>query len=481
MKLIGLSLGIAGVSGVLVAGASWAALRGMGIELGASHLLAVGGSCFGLLSLVLTPAAIMTQRELERLTAHVSNHDERPSEEGYRAPLWIRPVADAIHATSRNWASRLESAQVRLREAEIRYSVAEAERRSCESILHSLRDGVIVTDPFNELTLANEPAARLLGFDLEESSHRSIDDILDDASLRDLIDQVRQSSVNNKQKHVEHTIEPDAEHADGGVFDVTLTCLAEEGNGNGRVVTILRDVTKEKEISQMKSDFVSQASHELRTPLSSINAYIEMLIDAEAEDEETRQEFYGVIKQETDRVSRMIDNMLNISKIESGIVQAEIEEVDFVKLTKEVLDTMRPQAALKRITLHEKSGPLLYTAAADRDMIHQVLVNLIGNAIKYTPEGGRATVTVENDDTTRSVLVTVSDTGLGIPPDAIENIFSKFYRIESYKRVAKGTGLGLNLVKHIVETVHGGHVGVDSEVGMGSRFWFSIPYECNNG
>ncbi len=440
-------------------------------------LIAAGVSLLAL-GLVNIPIVLLSQREMERLKRHVASSSEGFSEGAYRAPFWIRPVSEAFARAAGAWSDRIEGLQAKLRDVEIRHSVAEAERRSCEAILNSLRDAVLVTDPFNELALANEPAARLLGFDLTQAAHRPLDQIISDTSLRRLIDEVRQSSVVNKQKHVEHPLAANAgEPDDGGIFDITLTCLPDGHNGSGGVVTILRDVTREKEISQMKSDFVSQASHELRTPLSSINAYIEMLIDSEADSEETRQEFYAVIKHETDRVSRMIDNMLNISRIESGIVQTELVEVDFVKLGNEVVETLRPQAALKKITLHQKTGPLLYSAEADRDMMYQVLVNLIGNAVKYTPEGGRITLIVDNDETSRSVLVTVADTGLGIPPEAIENVFSKFYRIESYKRVAKGTGLGLNLVKHIVETVHHGQVGVESEVGMGSRFWFTIPYE----
>jgi len=258
---------------------------------------------------------------------------------------------------------------------------------------------------------------------------------------------------------------------------VTLACLPGAKGEVGGVVTILRDITRDKEISQMKSDFVSQASHELRTPLSAINAYVEMLLDSEASDEASRQEFYQIIKSEADRVTRMIDNMLNISRIEAGIVSVERTEVDFVKVCQEVVETMQPQAATKNIKLSVKSGPLVYTAQADRDMMYQVVMNLVSNGTKYTPEGGRVTVHIENDDTTRSVLVTVADTGLGIPPDALNKLFDKFFRIESYKRVAKGTGLGLNLVKHIVETVHHGKVGVTSEVGMGSKFWFTVPYE----
>jgi len=313
--------------------------------------------------------------------------------------------------------------------------------------------------------------------------HRPIKEFMGDDAIVTAINELSHSGVCSKQTHFEHSVTKNAvmENEEPPLFDVTLSALPDENRSVGGVVTIFRDITREKEISRMKTEFVSQASHELRTPLSSINAYIEMLLDSEATDEESRQEFYQIIKTEAERVSRMIDNMLNISRIEAGIVKVERTEVDFVKVVREVIETMQPQAKGKEIMLADQSGPLMYTAEADRDMMYQVVMNLVGNAIKYTPEGGRITVTTESDDATRSVLMTISDTGLGIPPDAIDHVFNKFYRIDSYKRVAKGTGLGLNLVKHIVETVHRGSVGVRSEVGMGSHFWFSIPYEYAAG
>ncbi len=392
----------------------------------------------------------------------------------------LSPGAMDASAALRAWTEKCERISGRLREAEVRLSISEAERRYAEEILNSLRDAVIVTDPFNELTMANESAGRLLGFDRTGAVSRPIDQIIGDETLKRLIKEVRQSGVIAKQKRVEHTLAPGpAGAADGAkqAFDVTVACLPDPKQGVGGVVTILRDITREKEISQMKSDFVSQASHELRTPLSAINAYIEMLIDSEAPDEASRREFYQIIKGESDRVSRMIDNMLNISRIEAGIVQVERTEVDFAKVASEVIETMQPQAKIKNTSLSLKTGPLIYTAQADRDMMYQVVMNLVSNAIKYTPEGGRVTVSIENDDATRSVLVSVSDTGLGIPPDSLGKLFEKFYRVENYKRMAKGTGLGLNLVKHIVETVHHGKVGVSSQVGMGSRFWFTAPYD----
>jgi two-component system phosphate regulon sensor histidine kinase PhoR len=117
----------------------------------------------------------------------------------------------------------------------------------------------------------------------------------------------------------------------------------------------------------------------------------------------------------------------------------------------------------------------------DADMLYQVVLNLISNGVKYTPDGGRVTIGGDSDNLTRSILVTVSDTGLGIPPDSLPKLFDKFYRVENYKRVAKGTGLGLSLCKHIVETVHHGQIGVESKLGMGSKFWFSVPMRYAGG
>ncbi|MCA9293380.1 MAG: PAS domain-containing protein [Phycisphaerales bacterium] len=424
-----------------------------------------------------TPVVLVAQSQFRRLCQRVNTCASEGRPDAAPAPIWLRPVARAMNRPIELWAERATKLQSSMRETQIQLRVAEAERQHIETILHSLRDAVIVTNAFDELTMANAAAARLLGFDTANATDRSIDDLISDPELRQMIRDARSSGVANKQRHVEHELTGSAaDRKDARSFDIALVCLPDPSGGCAGVVTILRDITRDKEISQMKSDFVSQASHELRTPLSSINAYVEMLIDGETQDEATRQEFYQIIKSEADRVSRMVDNMLNISRIEAGIQTAEYSDVDFVEVAEHVVETMAPQAKLKDITLSCRYGPLVYTAEADRDLVHQVIMNLVSNAIKYTPEGGRVTVSIENDDASRSILVTVADTGLGIPPEVKSRVFEKFFRVENYKRVAKGTGLGLNLVKHIVETVHKGQVGLESEVGMGSKFFFTIPY-----
>lgn len=434
-------------------------------------------------SLVALPIASMLASDFKLARRRIGLLSDERDDAIAARPRLVGPIIQGVEELARAWRDRHAEASARAKELEVRVKVAEAERRYAEAVLDTLKDAVIVADGFNELAMANRCATRLLGIEGGNASHAKLQDVLADERLSQEIDEALRSGRIARQRHFEHQLAGGEGEACESVYDVTISALPDvttspsEGDGGiGGVVAILRDVSREREISQMKTDFVSQASHELRTPLSSISAYIEMLIDSEAGDEESRQEFYQIIRAETERVTRMIDNMLNISRIEAGIVKIERTEVDFVEVARGVLDTMRPQAGLKSIKLIEKSGPLVYTAQADRDMIQQVITNLVSNAVKYTPEGGRVTVTVENDDATRSVLVGVQDTGLGIPPEAIDRVFDKFFRIENYKRVAKGTGLGLNLVKHVVETVHRGGVGVESEVGMGSRFWFTIPY-----
>jgi two-component system phosphate regulon sensor histidine kinase PhoR len=224
----------------------------------------------------------------------------------------------------------------------------------------------------------------------------------------------------------------------------------------------------------MKNDFVSNVSHELRTPLASIKAYVEMLIDGEAEDEKTTREFYEVIQSESNRLSRLIDNILSISRIESGLVQINKQPQSLTVILKEAIEVITPQARTKRIRLVEKLTPVFYQTMADKDMLYQAVLNLLSNAVKYTPEEGTITVETLVDEAGRKVTTRITDSGVGIPPKDLPHVFDKFFRSEANKHMAKGTGLGLALVKHIVENVHKGRLFVESEVGKGSCFGFEL-------
>lgn len=437
-----------------------------------SGLLAAAFAC-GLL-----PLGFALDRSLAKLRRYIETAAESGSAEAYCGPRWLHPITHAFTGALDAFRQREQNLLNQLRELEIRHRVSEAERKQVEAVIHSLRDAVIVTDAFNEIVMVNEMAAELLGFNIEDVIHKPIGQVIADEHLCQLISDAREHANFRERRHVEHELEVRAEGDDEPsprVFDVILSCVENHKNEVSGVVAVLHDLTRDRELSQMKSDFVSKASHELRTPLSSIRAYVEMLVDGEAEDEDSRQEFYRIIYNETDRLGRLIDNMLNISRIEAGIVQIERAEVDMKSVITRATDTLEPQAREKDITIHRKLAGIDLCVEGDEDMLYQVTLNLLSNAIKYTPEGGRITVSADSDNLTRSVLVSVSDTGLGIPPDSIPKLFEKFYRVENYKRVAKGTGLGLSLCKHIVETLHHGQIGVESKLGMGSRFWFTTP------
>ena len=441
------------------------------------HLLSVVGLYAFVSLIIVLPIGIALDRTMMRLQRAIDGAAQmkEPNTAPIFGPKWLRPITATFTDALVGFDQREARLKSQLRDQEIRRRVAEAEYRQIRTAIDTLTDGVIVTDAFNEVIVANQAAAKYLAFELDGAEHRPVQDVLADKELCRLILDTRESANTKDVRHVERRIQYGKSAEQSRAYDISLLCAANHKGEVAGVVTILHDVTREREIAQRETDFVSKASHELRTPLSSIRAYVEMLVDKEAEDEESRQEFYRIIQNETDRLGRLIDNMLNISRIEAGIVQIDRETVDTIALIDRAFDTIEPQAREKSITLHKKIAPVDLTIEGDSDMLFQVVLNLMSNAVKYTPDGGRVTVSADSDNLTRSVLISVSDTGLGIPPDSIDKLFDKFYRVENYKRVAKGTGLGLSLCKHIVETVHGGQIGIESKLGMGSRFWFSVP------
>jgi signal transduction histidine kinase len=236
----------------------------------------------------------------------------------------------------------------------------------------------------------------------------------------------------------------------------------------------VRDVTSFKEHEKLKSDMISLMSHELRTPITSINGFAELLVSDETLPAETR-EFLSIINGEAQRLSRMINTFLSVTKLE----QADRQEVLKIPLmlddvVRETMSSLQPTAKKKRIRLVEKDGAKLPPVAADRSMITQVVTNLLDNAIKYSPE--RTTVTVSTSLEAEAVRVVVEDRGYGIPPEAIDRVWEKFYRVarDGYDKEEESTGLGLSFVREVVEQ-HGGAVALESEVGRGSRFSFTLP------
>jgi len=398
--------------------------------------------------------------------------DERTSHIVSSGNPVIDKLADAINASFDGGSGRIFELEERAKTLQLQNQLLQRQKKHTEQIIYSIRDAVIVVDEFDKLLIANKSAGRLFRFNFKDARYKPLGELVDSSrsAFVDFLRQSRQSRVHGARREIE--FESDERHR---TFDCIVSCVCDEHQRICGAVAVLHDITREKEISQMKNDFVSHVSHELKTPLASITAYSEMLADGEADDEETRKEFYSVIQNQADRLNRLIEDILNVSRIESGLIKVEKQPVSLTILIEEQLQMIKSYADEKNIKLIREKPIVFDRVYADKDMISQVIVNLLSNAVKYTKPGGSVKAHTQVDDVAKTVKVSVTDTGVGIPEDELEHVFDKFYRAHGSKGQANGTGLGLNLVRQIVEKVHNGRVFADSRVGSGSTFGFELP------
>ena len=240
------------------------------------------------------------------------------------------------------------------------------------------------------------------------------------------------------------------------------------------VQQLAREHTELERLERIRKDFVINVSHELRTPLAAIQGYTETLLDGALEDRANNMRFLGIIRQNAERLANLTADLLTLSRIELGRQNLQMASCDLLRIVEEAFDTVRPMADKKRIRLAIQTGPGPAQAYCDSEAMYQVLVNLLDNALKYTPEGGSITVGAE-PTAGGAIEVFVRDTGVGIPAEDVERLFERFYRVDKARsRELGGTGLGLAIVKHLVRA-HGSDVRVESALGQGSTFFFTLP------
>lgn len=338
-------------------------------------------------------------------------------------------------------------------------------RREVESILFSMVEGVVATDSTGRLSFINPAAERIFKLDAGSALGKFPREVWKEFELAELFHQV---FVTGKPQTREIQLEHGAKRYIK--LEVIPICLA-EGEETQGVLAMVRDLTRLRHLETVRTEFVANVSHELRTPITSIKGFVETILDGGLENKEATKRFLTIIYQESDRLNRLISDLLDLSRIESGQVEAKRTRTFMPPLVEEVRQTLQPRITEKNLSFSVELGPS--AVWADEDQVREVLVNLIDNAIKYTPAEG--SIKVEEKDRGSMMEFIISDTGYGIPQESIPRIFERFYRVDKARsREMGGTGLGLSIVKHLVENL-GGKVWVKSEQGRGSSFHFTLP------
>ncbi|PKM81649.1 MAG: phosphate regulon sensor histidine kinase PhoR [Firmicutes bacterium HGW-Firmicutes-14] len=347
------------------------------------------------------------------------------------------------------------------------FSQITEERNKVKAILTSMNDGVVAIDRNGCILLINPAVERMFDIKYENSLGKSMIEVVRNFDLERLLREALTSTASITREL--QMLAPDLR-----TFRVSTAPLTNESGVVG-VVAVLRDITAFREVERMKTDFVANVSHELRTPLTSIKGFVETLLDGAMEDPVTARHFLGIINDESDRLNRLIIDLLSLSRIEAKQQEVHLVALDMKSVINNTLSVLSPQANEKKLSLDVDIIKPLPVIRADKDMIGQLLINLVDNAVKYTPEGGGIGIRAEAWNS--GVKVTVSDTGIGIPRESMPRLFERFYRVDKARsREMGGTGLGLAIVKHILE-VHGGTIKVKSRLGMGSTFTFYLPAE----
>ena len=377
---------------------------------------------------------------------------------------------------------RWEQLKAGRRSLDIRSRRAVARAARAEAVLSGLSEPVLVVDDFGDLVLANREAEKLFGFKFDPTEPVSLERLLTNKKVVELIraavkrktargrtDEIAITDTEGEQRWFRLTTnrlaldEPAGENEDSGGMI---------GSGGG-AVAMLHDISDRRELQKRNAEFVSSVSHEMRTPLTSIGAYVELLSSGEADDEETRAEFLGTIASQTQRLTRLVENLLNLARIEAGVVSVNKQNLSLNEVLEEAAGVIGPQAEAKEIKIDFDLSPMYLGVLADRDMLLQTAINLLSNAVKYTNVGGQVTLRSRMVDD--HVRFEVKDNGVGLSQEDCQRVFDKFYRVKANQNMAIGTGLGLPLAKHIVEDVHGGELTVESVEGSGSTFAATIP------
>jgi two-component system, OmpR family, phosphate regulon sensor histidine kinase PhoR len=356
----------------------------------------------------------------------------------------LEQLSNAVHALAATFHLQLSN--------------LEAERARLATILDQLTDGVLIADAEGRIQLANPAAEKLFGAGSPLTG-------------RTVAVALRQHQLVETWRKCQQTGQIQSDSVELPASRQFIQIVAIPDRQTGGSLLMLQDLTRVRRLETVRRDFISNVSHELRTPLASLKALTETLNEGALEDPPAARRFLGRIQTEVDALTQMATELLELSRIESGQVPLELQKVAAGRLLRTSADRMKAQADRAGVNLRVEVPENLPEIRADASRLEQVLVNLIHNALKFTPADGEVALTAALDE--KFVRFSVRDTGVGIPDDDLPRIFERFYRVDR-SRSGSGTGLGLSIARHIVEA-HGGRIWAASREGAGSTFYFTIP------
>jgi PAS domain S-box-containing protein len=362
-----------------------------------------------------------------------------------RFPRSGLPDIDALVQTMREMHQQLG----------LRFDQLRRERAETAALVESMIEGVVAADPRGKIVTANSAARRILGYKFDEQLP-DFAELFRVKAAREVVDTVMKGTA-VRDREIE--------------LDERTLVMNARPLPPGGAVLVLHDLTELKRLESMRRDFVANVSHELKTPLTSISGYAETLL-TDVPDPETTRRFIGTIAGNAHRMQRLVDDLLDLARLEAGRWRPEPEPIDVGAVCREVWDTLGEGSRTPTVDLRVEIEPGAEEIVADPDAVRQILTNLLENSLRYTPAGGRIICRSALQD--EGIVLAISDTGSGIVPEHLPRIFERFYRSDpSRSRDQGGTGLGLAIVKHLVEA-HGGRVSADSELGIGTTItcWF---------
>ncbi len=338
-------------------------------------------------------------------------------------------------------------------------------RNYLQAILDNTVNGVLMIGRDDRVVYANPVSASLLALEKETPGKKYVE-IFTTYELLAMIDEVKQNGKSIKRNIVLHTL-------GGRIIEANALPLYDSAVSVRDILVILNDITEIKRLEQVRKDFMANVSHELKTPVTSICGFAETLLAEGGKDPVTTQEFIRIMYKETQRLSRLINDLLGLSKLEADAFKLQQQQVDLNRLVEDAVTRMATTASFRNIEINYFHPDTAVQLNSDPGLIDLVLINLLDNAVNYSADGGRVEVGLE--DLGDKVKISVKDNGMGIPPRDITRIFERFYRVDKARtRKTGGTGLGLSIVKHIAENLNG-QVAVESTEGRGSAFYVTLP------